>query len=629
MKNNKYLWIFVSLLLVASLVLTACAAPEPEVEEAEAEAAEAEEAEAEEAEAEDEQVTIAFSGFAMTNEFWLTLERAAEARAGELGIDFLNLTLEVQDAEAQKNAVDSAITQGVDAIIIGAADSRGWEDTLDKAEAAGIPVVTVDTAIDDPYISALIQTDNLAAAGIAGDYLCEQTGGEGTILVLGGSVGHQTGDARKDGVSEKAEACGLEVISDYSDWDENRSAELTSNTLTAYPELKAVFVAFDPGAAAAMQEVLLKGMEDQVMVVGFDALPVALKSIAAGEMSATVRQDPAKMGEVGVDLALSVIAGEDVETFIPIDGVLITADNVEEFYTPEEGEMEEDAEAAAAGDVTIAFSGFAMTNEFWLTLERAAEARAGELGIDFLNLTLEVQDAEAQKNAVDSAITQGVDAIIIGAADSRGWEDTLDKAEAAGIPVVTVDTAIDDPYISALIQTDNLAAAGIAGDYLCEQTGGEGTILVLGGSVGHQTGDARKDGVSEKAEACGLEVISDYSDWDENRSAELTSNTLTAYPELKAVFVAFDPGAAAAMQEVLLKGMEDQVMVVGFDALPVALKSIAAGEMSATVRQDPAKMGEVGVDLALSVIAGEDVETFIPIDGVLITADNVEEFLTE
>jgi len=51
--------------------------------------------------------------------------------------------------------------------------------------------------------------------------------------------------------------------------------------------------------------------------------------------------------------------------------------------------------------------------------------------------------------------------------------------------------------------------------------------------------------------------------------------------------------------------------------------------MSATVRQDPAKMGEVGVDLALSVIAGEDVETFIPIDGVLITADNVEEFLTE
>jgi len=283
----------------------------------------------------------------------------------------------------------------------------------------------------------------------------------------------------------------------------------------------------------------------------------------------------------------------------------------------------------AGADMTIAFSGFSMTNEFWLTLERAGEERAAELGVEFQNVTLEVQDAEAQKNAVDSAITQGVDAIIIGAADSRGWEDTLDKAEAAGIPVITVDTAIDDPYISALIQTDNLVAAGLAGDYICEQTGGEGTILVIGGTVGHQTGDARKNGVTEKAEACGLEVIGEWGDWDENRALEITSNTLTAYPDLKAVFVAHDGGAAAAMQAVLLKGMEDQVLVVGFDALPVALKSIAAGEMSATIRQDPARMGRTGVELAVGIVNGEDVQALIPIDGLVITADNVGEYYTE
>jgi ribose transport system substrate-binding protein len=352
---------------------------------------------------------------------------------------------------------------------------------------------------------------------------------------------------------------------------------------------------------------------------------VVLKAIDAGEIEATVRQDPALMGETGVDLAMSIIDGEMVEAFIPIPGILITADNVAEYYTPEGEEAAEPMEQ----DITIAFSGFAMTNEFWLTLERAAEARAGELGVEFINLTTEVQDAEAQKNAVDSAITQGVDALIIGATDSRGWEDTFDKAEAAGIPVVTVDTAIDDPYVSALIQTDNLAAARLAGDYICEVTEGEGTILVLGGSVGHQTGDARKQGVEEQAIACGLEVISDYSDWDENRSAELTQNTLTANPDLKAVFVAFDPGAAAAMSIVKQKGLLDQVTIVGFDALPVVLKAIDAGEIEATVRQDPALMGETGVDLAMSIINGEMVEAFIPIPGILITADNVAEYLPD
>ena len=150
------------------------------------------------------------AGFAGTNEFWLTLARAAEAQAKDQGVQFINLTTETQDAEAQKRAVDNAITQGVDAIIIGAADSRGWDDTLAKAKAAGIAAIAVDTAIENPVISSLIQTDNEAAAGLAGDWLCQQLGGKGKALVLGGTVGHQTGDARKNGVENKLKACGVD-----------------------------------------------------------------------------------------------------------------------------------------------------------------------------------------------------------------------------------------------------------------------------------------------------------------------------------------------------------------------------------------------------------------------------------
>ena len=64
---------------------------------------------------------------------------------------------------------------------------------IEKAKAAGIPILAVDTAIDNPYVSSLIQTDNLAAAGLAGDYICKVTGGKGTVLVIGGSVGLASG----------------------------------------------------------------------------------------------------------------------------------------------------------------------------------------------------------------------------------------------------------------------------------------------------------------------------------------------------------------------------------------------------------------------------------------------------
>ena len=60
---------------------------------------------------------------------------------------------------------------------------------------------------------------------------------------------------------------------------------------------------------------------------------------------------------------------------------------------------------------------------------------------------------------------------------------------------------------------------------------------------------------------------------------------------------------------------------------PIMLKAIKAGEANATVRQDPAKMGKEGVDLILKLLKGEKVEPKTMIPGVLITKDNVDQFL--
>ena len=114
------------------------------------------------------------------------------------------------------------------------------------------------------------------------------------------------------------------------------------------------------------------------------------------------------------------------------------------------------------------------SNDFWNTLGKSAAEEAKAKGVKFVDLTTESPDAAAQKAAVDTVITQKPSAIIIGSVDNRVWGDTIEKAKAAGIPILAVDTAIDNPYISSLIQTDNLAAAGLAGDYICKVTGGKG-----------------------------------------------------------------------------------------------------------------------------------------------------------
>ena len=98
----KKLSLIVAIVMIASMLLSACApvpaAPAPAAAPTSAPAAGAQK--------DPKDITVAFSGFSGTNECWLTLARAAEAEAKAQGMQFINLTSETQDAEAQKRAGD-------------------------------------------------------------------------------------------------------------------------------------------------------------------------------------------------------------------------------------------------------------------------------------------------------------------------------------------------------------------------------------------------------------------------------------------------------------------------------------------------------------------------------------------
>ncbi len=281
--------------------------------------------------------------------------------------------------------------------------------------------------------------------------------------------------------------------------------------------------------------------------------------------------------------------------------------------------------SAAIAETRIAYTGYSTDNTFWIGVAEAAAAKAEEMGVEFIDLTASSPDSAAQKDAVDRAIDMGVDGIIIGSVDNRAFDASLDNAAAKGIPVVAVDTGIDHPHISSLVQTDNLSAAGVAGDYIVGKID-SGTVLILGGSAGHQTGNARRDGVKNAAEAAGLEVIFQICDWQDACAFETTTNFLQSNPDIKAIFSAWDPGALAAVSAAGAQGKLDDLVIVGFDGNPANLVSIEEGEQAATIKQDNTRMGQESVANLMAVIEGKSVEKVVPIDGILITSDNVAEF---
>ncbi|MEP1933982.1 MAG: sugar ABC transporter substrate-binding protein [Roseibium sp.] len=283
------------------------------------------------------------------------------------------------------------------------------------------------------------------------------------------------------------------------------------------------------------------------------------------------------------------------------------------------------ASSTLAADLRIAYTGYSTDNTFWIGVAKAAGEEAKSQGIEFIDMTASSPDSAAQKDAVDRAIDMGVDGIIIGSVDNRAFDASLDAAAKKGIPVVAVDTGIDHSHISSLVQTDNLAAAGVAGEYIVGNVK-DGSVLILGGSAGHQTGNARRDGVKNAAEAAGLEVIFQICDWQDACAFETTTNFLQSNPNIKAIFSAWDPGALAAVSAAKALNKLDNLVIVGFDGNPANLVAIAEGEQAATIKQDNTRMGAESVKNLVNVINGKEAPAVVPISGILITSDNVAEY---
>src|SRR5215218_1443745 len=144
---------------------------------------------------------LAFMQVFPSNAFWQLLKEGVEARAAENGVTVDVIALPDESGVAdQVSQMEDAVTQGYDGIIMGTIDAAGIVQGVEAANAAGIPVIAVDTAPAGGELVSLIQTDNVAASTLQGEYVAELIGGSGKVLNLQGDMANQTAQARNEGL---------------------------------------------------------------------------------------------------------------------------------------------------------------------------------------------------------------------------------------------------------------------------------------------------------------------------------------------------------------------------------------------------------------------------------------------
>lgn len=266
-------------------------------------------------------------------------------------------------------------------------------------------------------------------------------------------------------------------------------------------------------------------------------------------------------------------------------------------------------------------------NPFWAQVQKGAEDAAKAAGVELAVLAPPAEtDVATQISQIEDQITKKVEAILVAPTDVVGLNPTFDKAKAAKIPVLFVDTDSPWPDKVTFIGTDNRNGGKLAGEYICKQLGGTGKVALITGVMSQQTHIDRIGGASDAMKACGLTIAAQQAaDSDRAKGQTVMENILTANPDLKAVFASNDLMALGAM-EAIKAAKKTGIIVVGFDANPDAAKSILAGEMSASIAQSPYNMGKFGVENAIKVLSGQTIDKRIDTGTKVVDKSNAADF---
>jgi len=233
--------------------------------------------------------------------------------------------------QGQIALIEDQLAKKVSAIAIAPTDPNALAPVLEQARKQGVGVVFIDTKGANAGVT-FIGTNNEVGAALAADFICKNVPKGSEVAILQGIITQSTGQARAQGSKKGLTACGMKVVAEQpADWDTGKAQSVMENIITGHPNLKAVFASNDNMALGAVQALKSANMLSKVVVVGFDANPNAATSILAGEMRATVAQNPRNMGALGVENALNVKHGKKIPPVIDTGTVLVTKSNADKY----------------------------------------------------------------------------------------------------------------------------------------------------------------------------------------------------------------------------------------------------------------------------------------------------------
>ncbi|MDR1107014.1 MAG: substrate-binding domain-containing protein [Treponema sp.] len=281
-------------------------------------------------------VTAVIKAIANDSEFWEVVKTGLRAGADEFGV-----RLDIQgpwvesDIEGQIRITEAILrNEPPDVLILAAADFRRLVPVVEKAAAAGIRVVTMDSGIDSPLPATFVATSNTEGGGVMAAEMMRILEPGRKLAIINHVRGATTAMERETGARQALEEDGrYPVIGTwFTDNFEENACAITERLLADHPDLGGILAMNEVSTVGAARALRDGGAGGLVRLVGFDSSLSEIRSIEEGIIAATVIQKPFNMGYLAVHAARDAALGLPLPAFVDTGSVLITAKNL---YEPE------------------------------------------------------------------------------------------------------------------------------------------------------------------------------------------------------------------------------------------------------------------------------------------------------
>jgi len=308
MKSKRVLMMIFSLIIIASMALTACGGGSSTGDTGKT------------------KIGLSFSDFA--TERWKNEEQLMRKLLEEKGYEVISQEAN-HDVKLQNDQIDNMVTQGVKGLIVVAEDGDAIVTSVDKAADAGVKVIAYDRLIKTSKIAAYLSFDNVEVGR-------QQALGVMTALGLPGST-----TWTKDNPAKVVQLAGsptdnnatlftkgqTEVLQPYVDsgvitivaqqgvdnWDPANALKLMENILAAQNnKVDAVVASNDGTALGALQAMKAQGLAGTVPISGQDATADGSNSIVKGELTVSIMKDIRNLSPLAIDVMDKLIKGEAV-----------------------------------------------------------------------------------------------------------------------------------------------------------------------------------------------------------------------------------------------------------------------------------------------------------------------------